>query len=1064
MAPAHDVPTDVEKTGKTAAGEHEGDHHLKDAIIDIVAASSAAEKALLWRQDKRIVPLSAAIYFLCYLDRSNIGNAKVLNSSTGDDMQTDTRMSNYQFNIALMIFLIGYFLFEVPSNILLKKLRPSRWIAFLMFSWGAISAGLGGTHNFGQVTGVRFLLGAFEAGLFPGLVYYLTFWYKTNERSVRVAFILASATLAGAFGGAIAYGVGHMNMVGGLPGWRWLFILEAIPSMVSAFFVWFLLPDYPERASWLSESEKDLAAQRLHLEGAKGSAASLTWAETRATLTDWRLYGHYAIYFAVSLPFSSLSLFTPSIVSGLGYFDLQAQLMTVPPWAVAYVCQIIVSWLGDHFNARAYACAGAAAVGAIGFLVSALLPAAEYAGRYGCLIVGAAGAFSCIPPMLGWLTSNMWSTASIGLAVALNVSIGAGLGQIPGVWIYKADEAARGYPTGHGVNCAMLFFVSLGALALRYYYALRNGRILAAAEGGPVPRLCLYYHHHPPPPLQSRRPESSTDETATDDRCNISTFLGPLPPNATLENVTAVPQGRSYGEGAANLAYPVDPADLPALCAVTAWNRRFLTVGNGGFGGGINWLEMGVGTRYGFAALSTDTGHNSTATQLEWALGRPSSRTDWGWRTMRGSVELGKRLVEAYYAGNVGNSDNNDEENENGNGGRTGSSSSSSNSVIRYSYFSGCSTGGRQGLKEVQISPGSFDGVLVGAPAWYTSRLNNWATKVAQWDWPADSPRHAPWTALRPLAREVSRRCDGADGVRDGIVSAPERCALDFLARLACGASGASAEDLTTATPQSESPGLLPGSEWTMHVVLNYSGTSPYAIGYERYFVLDDPGLGVADFNDSVVELSARSGPGGATADDYGAIAGIFRESGGKVLMYHGMADALVPTRGSDLYYNRTVEAMEGMKIDRGGDLNATRDFFRYFLVPGMQHCRLTDVDAPWAFGAAYQALTFGNRTYSVPGFEGDAGYDVLMALVDWVERGVPVDSFVATTWRSATDPSSGVLRQRPICAYPKVAAWDGVGDVDRTDSWSCADNHNTTTPVTGLAAQSMPNPVSVRT
>lgn len=128
-------------------------------------------------------------------------------------------------------------------------------------------------------------------------------------------------------------------------------------------------------------------------------------------------------------------------------------------------------------------------MGALGFLISAVLPADEYRGRYGCLIVGTAGAFSCIPPMLGWLTSNMWSTASIGLAVALNVSIGAGLGQIPGVWIYKANEAAVGYPTGHGVNCAMLFFVALGALALRMYYARRNRGILAVAEPGVAPRL-----------------------------------------------------------------------------------------------------------------------------------------------------------------------------------------------------------------------------------------------------------------------------------------------------------------------------------------------------------------------------------------------------------------------------------------------------------------------------------------------------------------------------------------------------------------------------------------------
>ncbi|KAI1773896.1 MFS general substrate transporter [Hypoxylon cercidicola] len=483
------LPTrDVEKNSGPMAEELEGTH-LKDTVTTTVLASSAPERKLVWRQDKRIVPLAAAIYFLCYLDRSNIGNARVLNSSTKNDMQTETGASNDIFNTALMIFLVGYFLFEVPSNILLKKLRPSRWLAFLMFSWGATTVGIGFVHNSAQMMGVRFLLGAVEAGLFPGLVYYLTFWYKTDERSVRVAFILASATLAGAFGGAIAYGIGHMNQISGLSAWRWLFVLEGIPSCLSAILVWFFLPDYPERASWLSESEKDLAAQRLYLEGAKGSEASMTWEEAKATLTDWRLYPHFAIYFAVSLPFSSLSLFTPSIVAGLGYHDLEAQLFTVPPWAVAYVIQILVAWSADHFNARAYHCAGAGVVGAAGFLASAVLPADSYSSRYGCLIVGTAGAFASIPPMLGWLTSNMFSTASIGLAVALNVSIGAGLGQMPGVWIYKAEEASRGYPTGHGVNCAMLFFVAFGALGLRYFYVRKNKALLSAAAEGVTPRL-----------------------------------------------------------------------------------------------------------------------------------------------------------------------------------------------------------------------------------------------------------------------------------------------------------------------------------------------------------------------------------------------------------------------------------------------------------------------------------------------------------------------------------------------------------------------------------------------
>ena len=245
-------------------------------------------------------------------------------------------MSSHQFVIALMLFLVAYGIFEVPSNMLLKKLRPSRWIAFLMFMWGTFTMCLGACNTFSQVSAVRFLLGMAEAGLFPGLVYYLTFWYRHDERSVRVALILASATLAGAFGGAIAYGIGHMNQVGGISGWRWLFVLEGIPSVLSAFLVFFFLPDFPESARWLSPAEKDLAIARLDTEGSKSHHRTMTWADAKATLTDWRLYGHYAIYFAISIPFASMSLFTPSITSGLGYKDLDAQLMTVPPWVVGY--------------------------------------------------------------------------------------------------------------------------------------------------------------------------------------------------------------------------------------------------------------------------------------------------------------------------------------------------------------------------------------------------------------------------------------------------------------------------------------------------------------------------------------------------------------------------------------------------------------------------------------------------------------------------------------------------------------------------------------------------------
>jgi len=191
-----------------------------------------------------------------------------------------------------------------PPDIPLTQERKNtdsnqRWIAFLMLAWGAISMGLGGAHTYAQVTGIRFLLGVVEAGLFPGLVYYLTFWYRTSERSIRVALILASATLAGAFSGAIAYGVGHINGAKGLSAWRWLFIIEGAPSCASAFLIWFFLPDYPETARWLTVEERELAMIRLKDEGSKGNAKAMSWEDAKAVLADWRLYAHYAVSYAI---------------------------------------------------------------------------------------------------------------------------------------------------------------------------------------------------------------------------------------------------------------------------------------------------------------------------------------------------------------------------------------------------------------------------------------------------------------------------------------------------------------------------------------------------------------------------------------------------------------------------------------------------------------------------------------------------------------------------------------------------------------------------------------------
>lgn len=368
--------------------------------------------------------------------------------------------------------------------------------------------------------------------------------------------------------------------------------------------------------------------------------------------------------------------------------------------------------------------------------------------------------------------------------------------------------------------------------------------------------------------------------------CSIETFQDVLPSNATILSAVAVANGSTYGEGAADVAYPIDPTNLPANCALTVnvtssssssfrfgiflpaqWNGRFLTVGNGGFSGGINWLDMGAGIRYGFAVVSTDTGHNATTSDGSWALDAPEKRNDFGYRAIHGSTVLGKALTEAYYAQN-----------------------------ISFAYYAGSSTGGRQGLREAQYDPDSFDGLLVGAPAWWTSHMQPWTTKLATYNLPVDGANRIPADLFDTIGAEVIRQCDALDGVVDGIVSAPDQCQFNATT-LQCGAQAANsttcltAEQIATlgniyadyyAEGRFAFPGLELGSEGQWEVLLG--GTAPNGLGdgYMQYFLFNDPSWNYTQYTDSIVWEADAVDPGNATADHYDAMAAV-KERGSKM-------------------------------------------------------------------------------------------------------------------------------------------------------------------------------------
>ncbi|KAG7442424.1 MFS general substrate transporter [Guyanagaster necrorhizus] len=435
---------------------------------------SCCRPRLLQRLDLRIMPMMVLLIMLNFLAGNNIGNARILNSDTGDSIPQSLHMTDPQFRIVLMLFFISCALFETPSTYMLKYFSPPHWLAFLALGWGATGMVIAASHNYGTLLFLRVLLGAFEAGLLPGAIYFLTFWYRFKERAVRVALMLSAYALGGILSGFIAYGVGHLNGALGLEGWRWLFIIEGAPACFLALALFFLLPSYPENASWLSPKDRTLSVIRLKDETSRSTGnAKLTWDGAKATLKDGRLYLHYLAYTADGITLSSLSLFLPTLVNGLGYEGLDAQLFTIPPLALALFVSVAISCAADRYQSRSMLVLVLLVCGGATFFVQAVLPPTCFKVRYAMINLGTMFSYTVSPLLLTWLSGNLRDTDAVTLAIPMNFTFGVLIGQITGIFIYKSSEAP-GYPTGHYTNGTVLIVGALCVGILRVIYTKRN--------------------------------------------------------------------------------------------------------------------------------------------------------------------------------------------------------------------------------------------------------------------------------------------------------------------------------------------------------------------------------------------------------------------------------------------------------------------------------------------------------------------------------------------------------------------------------------------------------------
>lgn len=365
----------------------------------------------------RLIPLLFFCYIIAYIDRINVGFAKLhLREVLGVDEQVFSSV----YGLGAGIFFIGYFLFEVPSNLILQRVGARVWIARIMIVWGIVSMCfmfLKGTTMFYSM---RFLLGAAEAGFFPGVILYLTYWYPARERARTIAMFATGGVLAGVIGSPISGALLHLDGVGGLAGWQWLFLVEAIPAVLMGLVVLWLLPNGPKQARWLTTAEQEWIQSRLDAEAAL--AGGQKHLSVKAAFANGRVWIFCLLYLLMNIGGYGYEMWLPSIVKGFsGQPDAVVGFINAIPYFVAGVAMLLVARFSDRTGERRRVVAVAAFTAAAGFALSAYFKNPYLA--MGALTLAFVGVKSTIAPFWAMTTTFLGGTAAAA-GIALINSVG----------------------------------------------------------------------------------------------------------------------------------------------------------------------------------------------------------------------------------------------------------------------------------------------------------------------------------------------------------------------------------------------------------------------------------------------------------------------------------------------------------------------------------------------------------------------------------------------------------------------------------------------------------------
>ncbi|KAI0407240.1 MFS transporter [Xylaria palmicola] len=436
----------------------------------LVQFDPEAERKLRLKLDYMVVPTVSILYLFCFIDRANIGNARLAG------FEKDLGLTGDGYNTVLSIFYVSYIIFEIPSNLACKWIGPGWFLPAVSLGFGISSLGTAFVHDKAAACGVRFVLGIFEAGMMPGISYYLSRWYRRSELTFRLSLFIVMAPLAGAFGGLLASGILMLDHFGSLRAWRMIFGIEGIITIGLSIIAFFTLTDRPETARWLTQEEKDLAIARIKSERMAQASVLDKPDKNKLWLGFFNpvVLSTAFIFLLNNITVQGLSFFTPTIV-GTIYPDkttIQKQLYTVPPYVLGAVFVLGLSLASWRFDRRAIFIVATAPFTMLGYIL--FLASHEPRVRYAASFLTAVSCFALGPLANGHASAAVVSDTSRSMAIGTNVMFG-NIGGLIATWSYLPYDAPD-YKIGNGINLAAASLILITSAAQVWWMKWDNKR------------------------------------------------------------------------------------------------------------------------------------------------------------------------------------------------------------------------------------------------------------------------------------------------------------------------------------------------------------------------------------------------------------------------------------------------------------------------------------------------------------------------------------------------------------------------------------------------------------